>query len=675
MPAWKNWRALVVFMARTEIGIDKIYWLSTGILLAGLPHWERLPVWIPLLHVALIAARIYIPKRHPLLWRTRKTAINLFRLFIMLGGIIAVYSTYGTFAGRDVGIALLVMLAALKIFESDSPRDFYISTYLGYFLVITNFFYEQTIPTAIYMFLVVIIMTASLIGFNDSGRQLAIGQKIKLSATLLLQSIPILLVLFILFPRIDGPLWGLPEDAFAAVTGIDDQMSPGSISRLVQSDEIAFRVTFDGRIPDQSQLYWRGPVLWQTDGRKWTRGSSSQAGNASPVEFYGERTSYELMLEPTNKKWVFALEMLEERPKGTYLTFDYQLKTKDIIQARQAYELSSFSEYRLGEISDDNLLRALALPEIYHQQARTLATDLKDRYQTPEQIIEATFEWFSKQDFKYTLNPPVLTGDSVDEFLFNSRSGFCEHYAAAFTVLMRSAGIPARVVTGYLGGEINPLGNYLVVRQYHAHAWNEVWLEDKGWVRIDPTAAISPNRVEQGIENAMPEAVIDVPLGIKNSSALTRIWQRMRNSADMINYQWAQWVLGYGPERQQLLMQMLGFGLVDWKQLTIMLVTLLGLALGLLTLYLLTRTVKASDPAKNYYDRFCKKLARVGLARQSDEGPIDYANRVATSKQELAAPVQRITDLYIKVRYASNKESLDALISAIKQFNPTRHSV
>ncbi len=661
-------------MAQTEISIDKIYWLSTGILLAGLPHWERLPVWIPVLHVALIAARIYIPQRHPQLWRTQKTAINLFRLFIMLAGIIGVYSTYGTFAGRDVGITLLVMLAALKIFESDSPRDFYISTYLGYFLVITNFFYEQTIPTAIYMFLVVIIMTASLIGFNDNGRQLATAQRIKLSATLLLQSIPILLVLFILFPRIDGPLWGLPEDAFASVTGIDDQMSPGSISRLVQSAEIAFRVTFEDRIPDQSQLYWRGPVLWQTDGRKWTRGSGSQAGNEAPVEFIGDRINYELMLEPTNKKWVFALEMLEEKPKGTYLTHDYQLKTKDIIQARQAYDLSSFSAYRLGELSDDNLLRGLALPEIFHQQARALATELRDRYQTPEQIIEATLDWFRQQGFEYTLKPPLLSGDTVDEFLFNSRQGFCEHYAAAFTVLMRSAGIPARVVTGYLGGEINPLGNYLVVRQYHAHAWNEVWLEDKGWVRIDPTSIISPTRVDQGIENAIPEAVIDVPLGIKNSTTLTRLWQRMRNSVDMINYQWAQWVLGYGPERQQLLMQKLGLGFVDWKKLTIILITTLGLAIGILTIYLLSRTVKAKDPAKNYYDRFCKKLARIGLPRQADEGPLDYATRIAASKQELTVPVQRITELYISVRYASNGEKLDALIKAIKQFKPQAHS-
>ncbi|MEQ8426719.1 MAG: DUF3488 and transglutaminase-like domain-containing protein [Gammaproteobacteria bacterium] len=659
-------------MKAVELYMDRIVWLSAGIILAGLPHWERLPIWIPVLHLGLIIARIYFPWKHARFWNRNQTAINIFRLLVMFGGVIGVYSTYGTFAGRDVGITLLVMLSALKLFESYSERDYYICAYLGYFLVITNFFYEQTIPTAIYMFFVVIVMTTSLIGFNDHKRQIPVARKVRLAFNMLLQAVPLLLILFILFPRVDGPLWGLPEDAFSSITGIDDQMTPGSISKLSQSGEIAFRVKFDGEIPDPSRLYWRGPVLWQTDGRKWTRGAGSRADEQVEVQYMGESIAYNLMLEPTNKKWIFAMEMAADTPVNTYFTNDMQLKARDTIQTRKTYDLESYSDYRMQEVSQNNLLRALALPELYHEQSRELGMEFRDRYQEPERIIEAILDWFSEQEFVYTLQPPISSGDSIDDFLFNSQQGFCEHYAAAFTVLMRSAGIPARVVAGYQGGEINPVGDYLVVRQYHAHAWTEVWLQDKGWIRIDPTRAVSPNRINQGIEQVLPGDIASVVSLGNNSSMLTRLWQQVRNAVDNVNYQWAQWVLGYGPDKQQQLMQLLGFGLVDWKKLTIMLFTVLGVAIVCLTIYVLTRKTNADDPARASYDRFCRKLARIGLARNYSEGPDTYAWRVQQARQDLAAEVERVTRLYIDVRYRSQHEKLQELKQASNNFNPRR---
>lgn len=659
-------------MKTVESNIDRIVWLSAGIILAGLPHWERLPIWIPALHLGLIFARIYFPWKHTHSWNRNQTAINIFRLLVMFGGVIGVYSTYGTFAGRDVGITLLVMLSALKLFESHSERDYYICAYLGYFLVITNFFYEQTIPTAVYMFFVVIVMTTSLIGFNDHKRQMPVTRKVRLAFNMLVQAIPLLLILFVLFPRVDGPLWGLPEDAFSSITGIDDQMTPGSISKLSQSGEIAFRVKFEDETPDPSRLYWRGPVLWQTDGRKWTRGAGSRVDEQVKVQYQGESTAYNLMLEPTNKKWIFAMEMAADTPVNTYFTNDMQLKARDTIQSRKAYDLESYSDYRMEEVSQNNLLRALALPELYHVQSRELGMEFRDRHQQPEQIIEAVLAWFTEQDFVYTLQPPLSSGDSIDDFLFNSQQGFCEHYAAAFTVLMRSAGIPARVVAGYQGGEINPVGNYLVVRQYHAHAWTEVWLQDKGWIRIDPTRAVSPNRINQGIEQVLPDEIASVvPIG-NNNSMLTRLWQQARNAVDNLNYQWAQWVLGYGPEKQQQLMQLLGFGLVDWKQLAVMLVTILGIAIVCLTLYVLTRKTSAGDPARASYDRFCRKLARIGLARKSSEGPETYAWRVKQARQDLATEVERITRLYIDVRYRSHNNKLQELKQASNNFKPVK---
>ena len=662
-----NLRYSASSMSEQEINLNKILCLSSAIILAGLPHWPRLPFWVPLMHIALIACRTYLPHYQQRFWQEQRSLISMFRILIMIAGVTGIYTTYGTLTGRDVGITLLILLSSLKLFETLTKRDFYICAYLGYFLMITNFFHEQTIPIAIYMFIVTAVMTVCLIGYNDVNKQLSILKLFWLSATMLLQSIPALLILFILFPRVNGPLWGLPEDTLTSITGIDDQMTPGSISKLIQSDEVAFRVSFEETIPEQEELYWRGPVLWQTDGRKWTRGSTQPLLSNRAIDFSGKTLRYELMMEPTNKKWIFALEMLKGPLEDTYLTQDYQFKSSKKIQSRSAYTLTSHINYRLDAITNDELVKALALPENSHIQTREFAQTLKQHYAEPEAFIQATLDWLKQENFVYTLSPKRITGDSVDEFLFTTRQGFCEHFAAAFTVLMRSAGIPTRVVIGYLGGEINPLGNFLIVRQYHAHAWTEVWLEESGWTRIDPTAVISPARVEQGIETAIPEAGMDIPLGLTNST-LSSLWQRLRRSVDNINYQWAQWVLGYGPERQKLLLKKFGLDSISWNKLTIMLFLLLGFSIALLALLLLVRQPAASDPAKRYYDRFCQKLSRIGINRLAHEGPLEFATRVKQRRQRLTADVNTITQLYIKVRYHSNRQKLPELKHRVRRF-------
>tara|TARA_R110002111_G_scaffold202472_1_gene267530 strand:- start:1521 stop:3512 length:1992 start_codon:yes stop_codon:yes gene_type:complete len=659
-------------MTKPALNINEVLWLATGVALASFPHWQRLAIWIPILHIGLLLARIYIPLRLPLFWTNKKATINIVRLFLMIGGVFTIYNSYGTLAGRDVGIALLVMLAAFKVFESKSKRDYYICAYLGYFLIITNFFYSQTIPTAAYMLIVIIIMTAGLINFNDTEQQLTLLQRFKFSSTLLIQSIPILLVLFVLFPRINGPLWGLPKDAYTGTTGINDQMSPGSISKLVQSSEVAFRVSFEDEIPEQSSLYWRGPVLWQTDGRKWIPGKPGSNRDPAPIEFTGEALHYDVTIEPTNKRWLFGLEMVSTPPENTYLTHDYQLKTRKALQARKAFTLTSHSSYRLGTKNDNDLERGLLLPETNHPKTRELASKLRDEFREPDLILTAALEWLKQESFVYTLQPPLMVEDMVDEFLFDKQQGFCEHYASAFTILMRAAGIPARVVTGYLGGETNPVGNYLIVRQYHAHAWAEVWLEDQGWIRIDPTAIVSPTRINEGIENIIPQAIIDVPLGLKSNATAKRLWQQLRNTADMVNYQWAQWVLGYGPERQKLFIKKFGFKSIDWKQLTFALFIFLGTIIALIAAYILNKTSKSTEPAKMYYDAFCNKLAKTGTPRKPYEGPLDFAERVSKLHFDLESEIKHITDLYINIRYYSDNKKILQFKAAIKSFSPKK---
>lgn len=661
-----------LILEKQNLTLDKVIWLAIGVALASYPHWQRLPIWIPASHLILLTTRLYIPVKFPALWHQKKNMINITRVVLMFAGVLGVYGSYGSLAGREVGIALLVLLAGFKIFESNSKRDFYISTYLGYFLIITNFFYTQTIPTAAYMVFVIIIMTAGLIGFNDTQQQLTFIKRYKFATSLLLQSLPILLVLFVLFPRINGPLWGLPKDAYTSVTGISDEMTPGTISKLVQSNDVAFRVKFENKIPEKSLLYWRGPVLWKTNGRKWTPGVDSSDDRPERIEFFGDPIQYEVTIEPSNKKWLFGLEMVSQFPKNAYQTTDYQLKTLQPIRARKAYSLSSYTSYRINKNANADLERGLYLPKLPHQKTRQLASELRDKYKDPELIIDATLEWLKQQGFVYTLTPELLTGDTVDDFLFNSKQGFCEHYAAAFTVLMRAAGIPARIVAGYQGGEVNPIGHYLIVRQRDAHAWTEVWLERKGWIRVDPTSIISPIRVNEGINNAIPEALIDIPLGIENNETALRLWQRLRNTVDMVNYQWAQWVLGYGPDKQKQFIKHLGIEAFDWVKLTFYMVILLGIIVAVITAYLFLKPLKSSDPAKEYYDIFCKKMAKIGIKRMAYEGPVDFAQRISATRYDLKRETQHITNLYILIRYYSYNNKLLNFKVAIKSFSPSK---
>ncbi|MGB1801228.1 MAG: DUF4129 domain-containing transglutaminase family protein, partial [Gammaproteobacteria bacterium] len=296
----------------------------------------------------------------------------------------------------------------------------------------------------------------------------------------------------------------------------------------------------------------------------------------------------------------------------------------------------------------------------------------REKYKEPSLIIDATLDWLNKQGFIYTLTPELITGDTVDEFLFNSKQGFCEHYAAAFTVLMRAAGIPARVVAGYQGGEVNPLGNYLIVKQRDAHAWTEVWLEGKGWIRIDPTAIISPIRINEGINNAMPNALIDIPLGVENNETAVRLWRRLQNTVDMVNYQWAQWVLGYGPEKQKQFIKHLGIEAFNWVKLTFYLLVSLGIIVAAIFLYIFLKTPTSREPAKKYYDIFCKKMARVGIKKMAHEGPADFAERISTTRNDLEPETKKITDLYILIRYCSDHGKLLQLKAAIKSFSPIK---
>ncbi len=646
---------------RQPLAVHHVLWLLLSLALITTPHAARLPWWIVALVVTLGAWRAYIAYgRHALPNRW-------LLLLVVIVATIGIYLNYRTIFGRDAGVALLVVMLGLKLLEMRSLRDAMLLIFLGYFLVITNFLYSQTILSGIYMLGCVWIITATMMSLNYGREEPPFGTQLRIGGVLLAQSVPLMLVLFLLFPRVSGPLWGLPQDAYSGVSGLSDTMAPGTLSNLTLSDAVAFRVRFESEIPPAKNRYWRGPVMWDFDGQTW---STSRFIYGTPqFRKTGEPTSYEVTLEPHNKRWLFALDLPARAVPHSATGADFQMRSFSPINNRMRYEMASFLDYSYG--TDENsmaLRRALQLPTGFNPRALELGRTLRAKFSDDRMLVREVLAMFRKQNFFYTLAPPLLGQHSVDEFMFNTRRGFCEHYASAFAVVMRAAGIPARIVTGYLGGEVNELGDYLIVRQADAHAWTEVWFSDVGWVRVDPTAAVSPLRVEAGISAAIPRSE-PLPVLVRGDFEALR---QLRFTWDLMANTWNQWVLGYTPERQRRLL--IGMGIEDstWHTLTAIMLALAGFIFVILATLMLRRLkTRTRDPVRKAYSQFCDKLRRRGLPRAANEGPVDYAHRLERVRPDLALPVGAITRLYVMLRYGAETSTaaLEELRQRVRQFS------
>ncbi len=640
--------------------MNRLVWLLASLALAIAPHLAHLPVWVGPLCVGLGIWRVAV-ERGITPWPRKALVVAL-----TLGCTAGILFEYRTLLGRDAGVTLLVTMIALKLMEMRTPRDTLVTVFLAYFLVSAGFLYSQSIPMALYLLGVVWLTTTTMIGYHDPNGGLAARLRLKLAGTLLLQAVPLMLVLFVLFPRIP-PIWALPEDAHAGLTGLSDSMRPGEISQLIQSSEVAFRVQFDRAPPPASARYWRGPVLWDYDGQTWSARTPA-AGTAPPVPPRGEPVRYLLTLEPHNQRWLFALDLPAAAPPESRIQADMQMLAHAPVRQRMRYRLTSYPDSRLDDPLDAaTRQRALALPARANPRTRALAERWRAEEADGTRIVERALRLFREQSFFYTLNPPRLGAHAMDDFLFGSRRGFCEHYASAFVTLMRAAGLPARVVTGYQGGAPNPLGDYWIVRQSDAHAWSEVWLDGRGWVRVDPTAAVSPDRVEQGIAAALPAA--ELPLAL---SRLDLGWlQAARMRWDLVNNRWNQWVLGYGQDGQRSLLAGLHPWLARWEGMIKALASGIALLLAGLAAWSLRHGLRRDrDPALAAYRRFCTRLARRGLARAAHEGPQDYAARVLRARPDLAPAVMAITRDYIDLRYGRTPGQLARLRRAVRDFRP-----
>jgi transglutaminase-like putative cysteine protease len=614
---------------------DTLLLLAASLLVLA-PHAGHLPLWVTGLCATTLAWRAAITVRGT---RLPPSPLLLPLAAATMGGV---WLTYGTLLGRDAGVAMLVLLVAFKMLEMRARRDLYVVIFLCFFLLLTTFFYTQGIGTALMMAAAIAVLFSAQLSFQFTGAAPPLRRRLWLGARTMLLAMPLAALLFLVFPRIQGPLWGMPDDATTGSTGLSNSMAPGNLAKLAQSDETAFRVRFIDPAPPQWDLYWRGVVLTDFDGRTWTQAAAGGRGPATAVG-HGRAVRHQVTLEPSGNRWLFALDLADAPPRvdgaAGEVSPEHEMTAAFPIEERVRYEVVSHPVYSLAagaELPERG--RWLGLPA--GSNPRTLALGIGLRRQPdPLKRANAVLRGFRAEPFSYTLEPPQLGRDSVDEFLFQTRAGFCEHYASAFVFLMRAADVPARVVTGYQGGEINPVDGFLTVRQSDAHAWAEIWLAGRGWLRVDPTAAVAPERVRRSLGRAVPRKN---PLGMVFDVGRNSFLARLRFELGAINNGWSQWVLNYTPERQRGVVESLTSRLTDWRLLA-------ALALGALLLAAARalRKRRRGDPVDALYSALCLQLGRLGLARGADEGPNDYRLRVDISR--LAPPQKNAAAHFLRL--------------------------
>jgi transglutaminase-like putative cysteine protease len=642
----------------------QILWLCLAVLVTSTPHFFFVHTWVPAVVVAITSWRtIAAVKRWQLpgIW---------LRAPLTILGVAGVIASYRQISGLDAGSALLLVMVAMKLLETRGHRDRAVMVFTCYFLLFAAFLREQAIWSGAYLVTGVLVTTATLYQTSRSGGVVSVQAAFKQSANIVLQAAPLMILLFIFFPRIPGPFWALPTASGGRITGLANEMTPGDITALARSDEVAFRVRFAGTPPAQPELYWRGPVMSHFDGRTWTPPRYQPTPQTKPRAFdTGRGFDYEVTMEPHKQRWLLALETpVEWNVSQATLSSAFQLVRQTPINQRMTYRARSLTG-RVTPGDDEPAVLAMAteLPNDRNNRTLAFARDLRNRAADDQAFLAEVLGHFRREPFYYTLNPPALGADSVDEFMFETRKGFCGHYASAFAVMARAAGIPARIVAGYQGAERNPFGDYWIVRQSDAHAWVEVRLEDR-WVRFDPTAAVAPSRIERGLDEA-------IDWSIESDRRLLRgnpVIANLKLSWDAVNAGWNQWVLSFGPKSQTSLLSAIGVHKPTMYHLVIAMsisVTLFLVAIGLLQRH---HHRPPRDPLQTAYQRLCARAARAGRRKLPSEGPEEYATEMSRLRPDLATEIKALFRWYLHLRYDGRADGslTRKFAAAVNRFRP-----
>jgi transglutaminase-like putative cysteine protease len=644
--------------------VDVLMPVLTGIVLVSIPLYTYLAPLV-LWYVFMLTVWSILVARGRV-----QTPGAWLRFVLAVLVIWSLYYSYGVVFGLIPGTSMVILLSYLKLFEIKSQRDITVLIFVGYFLASSVFFHSQSIWVALYVFVLAIYFTSLLVLIADRKGSVDWRERLRYASRMVLQSLPLMLIMFVLFPRIPGPLWALPKDAQSATTGLSEEMTPGNINKLVASYDVAYRVKFEKQPPENKYLYWRGLVLSNYDGKTWRRDDAPgwtepdvlKRGNVE------DEINYKIYLEPHNQKWLYSLELITGFDSRYAITRELQLFNKDRVSNVISYRLSSSLHAANRALYPPERRKNLELPAGYNPETIKLGRRIRSQAAgNDREMISRVLRHFSENEFFYTLAPPILGENAMDDFLFRSRRGFCEHYASAFVTLMRAAGLPARVVLGYQGGELNPVDDYMIVRQSDAHAWTEVWVDNQYWQRVDPTMAVAPQRIERGIVNAGLEAQL-LPRMLMLDSVL---FNRARFAWDSFQNGWNQWVVGFNEKRQIELFRLLGIEKVEKSSLMLWLVVAMSVA-GLLVAWWVIRfrDYERKDRVRMYYHRFRRRLASKGIDIAEQDTPQELLTKVRHSLPASAPQAAAIVEQYQALMYgqARNRETEKTFVQSVRRF-------
>jgi protein-glutamine gamma-glutamyltransferase len=617
------------------------------------PMFGSLATWVPSFFLLTLAMKFWM---EPKGYRLRSAVWKLILAAVTLAAILF---SYGSLKGIESGVSVLVVLMSLKILEAHTAREFQVMVLIGWVLCLCGFFLSQDLAIALCLLTAFALLLMALIQFHGGPSSGNLRLPLGTTCKLLAQAAPLVLLLFLLFPRINTGLRLDIRDFRSAALGFSDRLSPGSIASVANSSEIAFRVEFpDTRTRPPGAMYWRGIVMWHCAGMEWRAPSSRPViSHSSTQPSGGKAIRQRITLAPHGGHWMFALDRpFDVPPRAILARGNYVWSVQPIRKARR-YEVTSSSEIAGKELPPHERRLALELPASITSAVRDLARSWIAENSNPRATVNTALQFFRTHGFRYSLSPGEYSRNDLDEFLFRRRVGFCEHYAASFATLMRLAGIPARVVVGYLGGEYNDLGRFFLVRQADTHAWCEVWLPDSGWTRVDPTTSVAPGRASLDLNSFLERRIASGEMGTPRSAFVTQlarsaIFANVRLAWEALNYEWDTRVLGFDADVQEVLLA--HFGIAD-REPFLLIVQILVVVAALLVIYagwMQMRTRSRADRVKALYDRFCRKLARQGVWRDPWEGPSDFSRRAAQLLPDESERIRQISNAYIALRYA-----------------------
>lgn len=620
------------------------------------PLTQELPLWCSLLSMAVMGWR------GVLAWRGQPLPSKWWLVGLLALCLGATLISFKTLLGRDAGVTMVVVLLALKTLELRARRDAFVVFFLSFFLMLTNFFYSQSLLTAAAMLVALLGLLTALVNAHMPVGKPPLWQAMRLAGSMALLGAPIMVLLFVLFPRV-APLWGLPSDAMAGRSGLSANMTVGNIASLALDSSVAMRVRFEGAAPAQSALYFRGPVLSNFDGRSWQAlPSALPRAQRLPADLKveGPPIRYQVTLEPNKQPWLLVLDATPQAPtlagKNVRMTRELQWILDQPVTDLLRYNVVSFPNFQHGPRERvPGLLEYLALPNGFNPRTLQFAAELQrdPRYaqSSNAQWVAVVMERLRSGGYRYTLEPGVYGQHSADEFWFDRKLGFCEHIASSFVILMRALNVPARIVTGYQGGERNAVDDFWTVRQSDAHAWAEVWLEGQGWQRVDPTSAVAPGRTGTLERLTPPRGVIANAIFGNLNPALAL---NLRAAWDAVNNRWNQWVLNYTQTKQLDLLKNIGFKEPNWQDL-------IYLLCAIVVLVSLSGAVWSAwerhqqDPWLRLLQRAVRKLRAAGLLIAPNSTPRQMAQQLLTSAPKRNTERQAWHDWLIRLetlRYA-----------------------